>query len=47
MKNNFTQMEIGFVVANLAPEMNVRLTTSNNITINRNIQFSAQSIYFK
>lgn len=47
MKNNFTQMEIGFVVANLAPEMNVRLTTSNNITMRHRTNAPVQFVFYR
>lgn len=47
MKSNFTQMEIGYVVANLAPEMNVRLTTSGNITMRHRTNAPVQFVFYR
>jgi len=47
MKSNFTQMEIGYVVANLAPEMNVRLTKSGNITLRHRTNAPVQFVFYR
>lgn len=47
MKSNFTQMEIGYVVANLAPEMNVRLTKCGNITLRHRTNAPVQFVFYR
>lgn len=43
MKSNFTNLEIGFIASNLAPEMVVRINKSGNISLkhftNPGVQF--------
>lgn len=47
MESNFTQMEIGYVVSNLAPEMNVRLTKSGNITLRHRTNAPVQFVFYR
>lgn len=47
MKSNFTNLEIGYVVANLAPEMNVRLTKSGNITLRHRTNAPVQFVFYR
>lgn len=40
-------MEIGYVVANLSPEMNVRLTKSGNITLRHRTNAPVQFVIYR
>jgi hypothetical protein len=47
MKGNFTLPEIGYVTANLAPEMNVRINKNGNIAIRHKSNPGVQFVVYR
>ena len=47
MKGNFTLPEIGYVTANLAPEMNVRINKNGNIALRHKSNPGVQFVVYR
>lgn len=47
MKGNFTNLEIGYIAANLAPEMVVRINKSGNIAVKHRSNPGVQFVIYR
>ena len=47
MKTNFTNLEIGYIAANLAPEMVVRINKSGNIALKHRSNPAVQFVVYR